>query len=473
METEFEGGGGLGNVDLDPTSLEQRTWNWVDYSALWIGMAHNIPTWMMAGGLIDAGLRWWQAVLIIALGNLIVLVPILLNSHPGAKYGIPFPIIVRASFGIRGANLATIVRGVIAAVWFGIQVQIGGEALKLVAIRLAPGMSHLNDMQFLGQGMLSCVCYLLFLFLNLWILLHGMASLRRFERWAAPSVLVLAGILFLWSWQQAGGLGPVVSEAPTHAPTNLSHLVLTSLMSVIAFWATLSLNASDFTRFSRSQKDQIVGQTIGLPATMILFSLMGVLTSSATAVIFGKVIWDPVALVQKLPSDLLVIVCLLAVTLATLSVNVAANLVSAAYDISNLAPTKISMARGAVIAAVLGTVIMPWRLLASAHVYIFDWLGNVAIALAPVAGIIIADYWLVRKQHLSVPDLYRTEGAYRYWHGVNPKAVVAAGLGVLAAYSGHFVPALTILSDLSWITGILVALVSYWLLMGKVSAPAS
>ena len=458
----------LGNQDLNPIPEAERTWTWLDYTALWVGMAHNIPTWLMAGGLIASGLTWWQAILIIALGNFIVLVPIVLNSHPGTKYGIPFPIIVRASFGIRGANIATIVRGAIAAVWFGIQVQIGGQALKLIFIRLFPALDARFPSELLGQSLLDWECFAVFLVLNLWILLHGMAALRKFERWAAPSVLVLAVILFGWAWQKAGGLGPVIS-APVKPPSDFGHLVLTSLMSVVAFWATLSLNASDFTRFARSQRDQVIGQALGLPTTMIIFSLLGVLTTSATAVIFGSVIWDAVGLIQKLPSTWLVVVCLIAVVLATLSVNVAANLVSAAYDISNLAPRKLSMWRGALIAAVLGTVIMPWRLLASAHVYIFDWLGTVAIALAPVAGIIIADYWLVRKCKLSVPDLYKVDGAYKYTGGFNPRALIAAALGVFAAYSGMIFPPLHLLSDLSWITGILVALLVYRLLMGDLS----
>jgi nucleobase:cation symporter-1, NCS1 family len=459
----------LGNQDLNPIPESERTWNWLDYTALWVGMAHNVPTWLMAGGLIASGLLWWQAIIIIALGNLIVLVPIVLNSHPGTKYGIPFPIIVRASFGIRGANIATIVRGAIAAVWFGIQVQIGGQALKLLVTRLIPSLDNPHPAQFLGQGPLDWVCFIVFLLLNLWILMHGMSALRKFERWAAPSVLILAAILFGWAWQKAGGLGPIVA-APAHAPpADLVKLVLTSLMSVVAFWATLSLNASDFTRFARSQRDQVIGQVLGLPTTMIIFSLLGVLTVSATAVIFGSAVWDVVGLIQKLPGTLMVVVCLIAVILATLSVNVAANLVSAAYDISNLAPRKLNMWRGAVIAAILGTVILPWRLLSSAHVFIFDWLGTVGIALAPVAGIIIADYWLVRKCKLSVPDLYKTDGIYRYSGGFNPKALVAAGLGELAVFSGYQFPALHLLFDLGWVTGTVVSLVAYRLLMGDQS----
>ncbi len=461
---------GLGNADLHPTPESGKTWTWVDYTALWVGMAHNIPTWLMAGSLIALGLNWWQATLIIALGNLIVLVPIILNSHPGTKYGIPFPVIIRASFGIRGANLATIVRGLVAAVWFGIQAHIGGQALDLIVMRIRPDLSYLDnpDHQHLGQGFPAWICFLVFLIANLWILRHGMSALRKFERWAAPSVLVLAVALFIWAWYTAGGLGPIFNEAPPKMTGPLGSLLLKSLMSVIGFWATLSLNASDFTRFARSQRDQIIGQALGMPTTMIIFSVLGVLTTSATAVIFGHVIWDAVGLVQKLASDWLAILCLLSIVLATLSVNVAANLVSAAYDFSNLAPRKLSLWRGAIIAGVIGTVILPWNLIANPKIYIFDWLGTVSIALGPVAGILIADYWLVRKCKLTVPDLYDPNGRYRYWNGINPKAIIAAALGVFAAYSGLIVPALRILTDMGWITGSLVALISYRLMMGRV-----
>lgn len=472
----------LGNKDLDPTGPADRTWTWVDYTALWVGMAHNILTWSMAASLIDLGMNWWQATLIIALGNLIVLVPIILNSHPGAKYGIPFPVIARASFGTRGANLATLARGVVGAGWFGIQVFVGAKALGFLVTRVAPGLEGLNHAQFLGQGGLDWVCFLAFLLANLFVLQHGMPALRRFERWAAPSVLVLAMILFIWAWRTAGGLGPIVSAPETKHIANLGVVLRTSLMSVIAFWSTLSLNASDFTRFSRSQRDQFAGQVLGMPTTMIVFSILGVLTTSATATIFGRVVWDAVDLVKQLPSTFLVVVCLMAVVLATMSVNVPANLVSASYDISNLSPRRISMWRGAQITAVVGTIMLPWRLMATAQGYVFLWLGTIGTVLGPVAGILIADYWWVRGKTLSVPDLYQAKGVYHYVGGVNPRAIAALALGIVAAYSGKICLELGVgpgallstanmLTDMSWASGFVIAMVSYRLLMGRIDAP--
>jgi len=467
METSAEFESGLANRDLAPTTADQRTWTWIDFAALWVGMAHNVLTWFMAGSLIKLGLNWWQAILIISAGNLIVLVPIILNSHQGAKYGIPFPVIARASFGVRGANIATLLRGIVGAGWFGIQVFVGSQAISLLLTTVFPRLADLNKTVIVYQGALDWVCFLGFLAANLIVLRHGMAALRRFERWAAPSVLVLAVILFVWAWRTAGGLGPLIENHQSQPIANLPSVLRTSLMSAIAFWSTLSLNASDFTRFGRSQRDQIIGQTLGMPTTMIVFSVLGVLTTSATAVIFGHIIWDAVELIKLLPSKELAVVCLLTVVMATMSVNIPANLVSASYDISNLAPRKISMWRGALITALIGTVMLPWRLVATAFNLVNLWLSTIGVFLGPVAGILIADYWWVRRCELSVPDLYKLKGVYSYWKGINPIAVVALALGVAAAYSGDFIPAFQILTDLNWLTGFAVSFVSYGLLMGS------
>ena len=461
----------LGNHDLLPTSEKDRHWTWFDYTSLWVGMAHNIPTWMMAGALIDLGLLWWQAVLVIATGNLIVLAPILLNSHPGAKYGIPFPVLARASFGVRGAQLATVVRGLIAAAWFGIQVHVGGQALQSLLIILFPALSGMKGGDIAGQGVLAWVCFLAFLALNLVVVRRGMHALKRFEWVAAPAVLLLAIGLCAWAVSSAGGWGPIFQITPKETGKPMNQLLVAGLMSVIGFWATLSLNASDFSRFARSQKDQLVGQTLGMPVTMVLFSMLGVITTSATALMFGQTVWDPVALVPKLPSQGIAVICLLGILVATLSVNIPANLVSAAYDMSNLWPSRINLWRGALLASCIGTAIMPWRLLSSANVFIFDWLGTSAVALAPVAGILIADYWWLRGRKLIVDDLYKSEGSYQYRNGVNPIAIVAFLAGIFLAYIGRFVPALSFLSEINWITGFVTSLLVYGLLSDRRRSP--
>jgi NCS1 family nucleobase:cation symporter-1 len=448
----------LVNHDLRPTTAEERHWTWLDYSALWIGMAHNIPTWLMAGSLIALGLTWWQSLLVIALGNVIVLVPIVLNSHPGTKYGIPFPVLARASFGTTGALMPTMIRGLVAAVWFGIQVHVGGEALHALYGQITSTTQASGGQGILGQDLISWLCFLVFLALNLLVMRRGMQALKRFEWFAAPAVLLLAIGLCAWAYFSAGGWGPIVHNPPTPTDKPMGQLMITGLMSVIGFWATLSLNASDFTRFARSQKDQAIGQAVGLPGTMVAFSFLGVMTTSATAVLFGTVIWDPVKLAPLLPSPALTIVCLIGIILATLSVNIPANLVSASYDISNMAPHRIDLWRGSLIVAAIGTLIMPWRLLATADTYLFDWLGNSAIVLAPVAGILIADYWVVRKRELRVEDLYRHDGIYGR---VNWRAILAALVGIAVAFSGKWLPAAAFLFEIGWVTAFATAFVVY------------
>lgn len=442
----------LGNHDLRPTPEEGRTWTWISYTALWMGMAHCVPTWLMAGSMIAMGLTWWQVILLMAAGNLIVLVPVVLNSYPGTKYGIPFPVLARASFGTRGANIPALFRGLIAVGWFGIQVHIGGGALLSLVEYVFPGLATLDQTNLLGQGLAHWLCFLVFLALNLVVLRKGMETLKRFELWAAPLVLVFAVVLCVWSVQTAGGLGPVV-QASAGTPPPAWKLVTGGLMAVIGFWSTLALNAPDFSRFARSQRDQTLGQALGLPITMVAFSILAVFTTSATAVHTGKVIWDPLEIVRQFPSPPVAAFSLIAILIATVSVNVPANLVSPSYDFSNLAPSRISMWKGALITAVLATLILPWRLMATASTFVTGWLGTSADLLGPVAGILVADYWVLRRQELNVTDLYREDGEYRYQHGYNWRAIAALALALVLSQAGRIVSAMQWLTDIGWVTG--------------------
>jgi NCS1 family nucleobase:cation symporter-1 len=459
----------LHNEDLRPTPPEKRNWTWVNYAALWLGMGHCVPTWLLAGTLIALGLTWWQVILLMAVGNCIVLVPIVLNSHAGTRYGIPFPVLVRSSFGVFGANVPAIARGLIAAGWFGIQIHIGGGALLSLVEYVAPGVMTLNGTKFLDQGLASWLAFFAFMAMNL-VVLRNMEILKKFELWAAPIVMVFAIALCGWSVSAAGGLGPIVSSVPAAQP-DLSRLIPQALTAIIGYWSTLALNAPDFTRFSRSQRDQVFGQALGLPTTMVAFSILAVFTTSATSVLYGKVMWDPLEIVKHLPSDGLAILSLIAILVATVSVNVPANLVSPAYDFANLAPRKITMWRGALLTAAISTAILPWRLLATAGSYVFTWLNTSADLLGPVAGIMIADYWILRRQELSVSDLYRVDGLYRYTSGFNLRAIGALAIGIGASLVGRWVPALHLLADLGWVTGFLVGAGVYLALTPKVLSP--
>lgn len=442
----------LFNGDLAPVPKARRVWSTYNFAALWISMAHCIPTYMLAGGLIAVGMNWWQALLTIGLGNVIVLVPILLNAHPGTKYGIPFPVLARSAFGTVGANVPAILRAIVACGWFGIQTYIGGEAVKTFIEAIWPGYAHLaGSVNVLpGLSLPSAVTFFLFWALNIFIIYRGMNAVRVFENWAAPIVLVMAAILLGYVVEKAGGVGPMLSE-----PSKLTSagafwkVFVPSLTGMIGFWATLSLNIPDFTRFGRGQKEQMLGQTLGLPTTMIAFSAMGVIVTSASKAILTGVpvdkLWDPVFILSQLTSATpppgleapliasgavragVAIFSLLGVAVATISVNIAANVVSPANDFANLAPRLISFKTGGLITGIVGIVMMPWLLLKNAGTYIFTWLIGYSALLGPIAGIMIVDYWLVKKKELDVAELYRPNGKYG---SVNWVAMVALVVGI-------------------------------------------
>src|SRR6266568_6766363 len=454
------------NEDLAPVPIEKRTWNTYNYVALWIGMAHNIPTWLLASGLIALGMAWYQAILTIALANVIVLVPMLLNSHAGTKYGIPYPVFARASFGVFGANVAALLRAGVACGWFGIQTWIGGGALYALSGKLF-GAGWTNSAMVAGQHWTLWLSFAVFWVINIFIIMRGMDAVRRFENWAAPFVLVVALGLLAWMVGQAGGFGPILSEPGKVGWGSNFWLVLfpPALMGMIAFWSTLSLNMPDFTRFGKSQRAQALGQILGLPTTMTLFPLVAVLITAATQKVYGAPIWDPVALTAKFDNPLVVIFALFTLAVATLSVNVAANIVSPSYDFSNVIPKLISFRTGGLITGVLGIVIQPWNLL--------------------------ANYWFMRNTSLKLGDLYRVEGQYRYSGGFNWRGLVSLVVGGVLAVGGAYstpgngpFPKGGIIGplyswfpfhvyDYSWVVGLVAAFICYLALSALFPAAAA
>jgi NCS1 family nucleobase:cation symporter-1 len=491
----------LYNHDLAPVPPAARTWTTYTFAALWISMAHCIPTYMFAGGLIAVGMSWWQALLTIALGNTIVLAPILLNAHAGTKYGIPFPVLARASFGTTGANVPAILRAIVACGWFGIQAFIGGEAVRTFLVAAWPDFAHLGgDFSLMGLSFPSMITFMIFWSLNVAIVLWGMNSVRVFENWAAPLVLVMAFALLVWIVWRAGGTGTLMTR-PSKFQTlgEFWPVFIPSLTGTIGFWATLSLNIPDFTRYGKGQREQILGQTLGLPTTMLAFSAMAVvITGAAEALLSGadpKTLWDPVVVLSHITSSspppgmdapliaspfLRIVVALLAlvgVGIATLATNIAANVVSPANDFANMAPRYISFKTGAVITGVLGIAMMPWKLLANPSSYIFEWLIGYSALLGPIAGIMIADYWIVRRRELDVTDLYRVHGRYA---GINPVAIIALVLGVAPSVPGFLkqvhvvegVPAFfNAIYTYAWFIGVAIA-AGVYLLGTKLRRPA-
>ena len=456
----------LYNHDLAPLPASLRNWTTYNYAALWISMAHCIPTYMLASGLMTAGMNWWQALITILLGNTIVLIPILLNSHPGTKYGIPFPVFARAAYGTYGSNVPALMRALVACGWFGIQSWIGGEALHTFLTSLLPSWPTLLGPGFGGHTTSEWLSFLLFWGTNVFIIYRGMDLLRKVENWAAPFVLVMTGVLLVWAVREAHGFGPLLEQpGRLHSPADFLPVFIPSLTAMIGYWATLSLNMPDFTRFGRSQRDQIVGQVVALPTTMFVFAAMGVLITSATVIIYGQAIWDPIQLVARFRTPLVVAVSMFTAVVATLAVNIAANVVSPANDFANAFPRLIAFKTGGLITGVLGILMQPWKLLADASGYIFTWLLGYSGFLGSIAGVLIADYWLIRRRQLRLEDLYLLEGQYRYQGGWNWRAVAATLSGCALVFVGLIVPVLRPLYDYAWFVGFAVAFVLYAALM--------
>jgi NCS1 family nucleobase:cation symporter-1 len=467
----------LTNKDLAPVGLDQRTWTRWDIAALWVGMAVCIPTYTMASSLIGNGMTWWQALLTVFLGNLIVLIPMTLNAHPGTAYGIPFPVLLRASFGIRGANIAALLRGVVACGWFGIQTWFGGAALH-ATLAIIFGFDTTAGVPLAGLGITAAqfTCFLLFWLMNVFFIWKGMESIKWLEKLSAPFLLLVGVLMMIWAVTKAGGFSPVFAASSPHKVTTWVGFGA-GLTAMVGFWATLSLNIPDFSRYAKSQRDQIFGQAIALPTTMTFYSFVGIVVTGATVVIFGEAIWDPVQVVGKIGSKWLSALALVVLAVATLSTNIAANVVSPANDFSNLAPRKISFRTGGMITAFMGILIMPWKLVADPSGYIFTWLIGYGALLGPIAGIMIADYYVLRKKHLNVAQLYQTDGIYSYTAGFSLAAIATFALAVLPNLPGFLVqtgvisgahPFLTTVYQQAWFVGFGLAFILY-LVFRKIS----
>ncbi|HEY3245769.1 MAG TPA: NCS1 family nucleobase:cation symporter-1 [Phycisphaerae bacterium] len=426
--------------DMAPTTIAQRKWGMKDIAALWISMSACIPTYMLASALIDKGMNWWQAVLTIFLGNTVVLIPMVLNAHAGTKYGIPFPVYCRAAFGILGANIPALLRAFVACGWFGIQTWIGGWAIYKILEIYFPQWADLPK-PFLGINAPQLVCFMFFWSINMLVIYKGIESIRILLNIKAPLLIALGLLLLFWAYRHAGGFGPILSQPSQFVPGGPKAgqfwlFFFPALTAMVGFWATLSLNIPDFTRFAYSQKDQVLGQIAGLPTTMALYSFIGVAVTSATMVIYGETIWDPVVLLTKFTSPAILIVAMFSLCLATLATNIAANVVSPANDFAHLWPKRISFRTGGLITGIVGILIQPWKLVADPTGYIYTWLIAYSALLGSVGGILIADYYLLRRMRLNLPGLYERTGPYWFLSGFNPIAMVALLAGIAPCWPG-------------------------------------
>ena len=463
----------LWNKDLAPTPMSRRTWSTWNIAALWIGMAVVITTYTLASGLMQQGMTWSEALVTILLGNVVVLIPMVLNAHAGTKYGVSFPVLCRAAFGVRGANVPAMLRAIVACGWFGIQTWIGGLALNALLTAAWPAWSGI------AGGI--WISFAIFWLIQVAIIMKELDGIKALETWSAPLLLAAGALLLWWAVANGGGLANVLRESSRlqQGTTPFWTLFPAALTANVGYWATLSLNIPDFTRYAKSQRSQMLGQAIGLPLTMAAFAFIGVAVTSATIVVFGEAIWDPVALIARIGSPAVIIFGAVVILAAQITTNMAANVVSPANDFSSLAPTRISYLHGALITAVIGIAMMPWKLYADASAYIFTWLIGYSSLMGAIGGILIADYWVLRRQQLSVPDLFAVNGRYTYAGGTNPRAMIALVIAILpvapgflraATTPGGIVAHPTFLDTLytyAWFVTFALSFAAYLLLMGR------
>jgi len=446
------------NDDLAPTTRAHRTWGTYNYIALWFSMSMEITTYQLASSLIAKGMDWKQAVGTVLLGNLIVLVPMLVNAHAGAKYGIPFPVFIRAPFGVRGANIPAVMRAFVACGWFGIQTWIGGQAIHSMLLVVWPSIASVEWALW--------ACFLGFWLLNMAVVWRGVESIRFLQGFAAPFMFIMAASLLIWVRIKAGSFGSMLSTpSKFHSWHDFLPVFFPTLTGMVGYWATLALNIPDFTRYSKSQGAQIIGQGFGLPVAMTLYTFVGIAVTSASVVLFGEPIWNPITLLGRFHQPVVAFIALVAILVSTLNVNIGANVVSPSNDFSNLYPRLISYRTGGMITGLLGLAMQPWKLMATPDSYILGWLVGYSGLMGPIAGIMICDYLFIRRTKLSIFSLYHRDGIYHYTKGINPRAITALAVGVVVALIGVWVPSLRFLYDYSWFVGLFLSGLIYAVLM--------
>jgi NCS1 family nucleobase:cation symporter-1 len=479
----------LWNKDLAPTTIKERTWSTWNIAALWIGMSVVITTYTLAGGFIEAGMSWWQAMITILLGNTIVLIPMILNAHAGTKYGVSFPVLSRASFGTKGANIPALLRAIVACGWFGIQTWIGGTAIDALFSVVSSTWAHLfSDATLMGVAVHTWLAFFLFWLIQVFIILKGVEGIKHLESWSAPLLLLGGLVLLVWASWRAGGLMHVLNESAAlqNQRNNFWTIFPGALTASVGYWATLSLNIPDFTRYARSQKSQMLGQALGLPLTMTAFAFIGVAVTSATLLIYGEAIPNPVELMARFDSVVIILFATVVIFAAQLTTNMAANVVSPSNDFSNVNPKRISYVTGGLITALIGILMMPWKLMDSMGAYIFTWLIGYSGLMGAIAGILICDYWVLRRQRLDLAGLFETNGPYSYQNGFNFRAIIALILAIAPVVPGFLRAAATpggqvaqpnffdTLYTYAWFVTFILGFVIYYVLMkSKVLRPNS
>ncbi|XP_031502751.1 purine-uracil permease NCS1-like [Nymphaea colorata] len=473
---EFEPDTGLTNDDLKPTMRDQRTLTGWEMASLWVGIVIGVPNYYLAGSLVELGMSWWEGMLTVTLGNLIILFPLLSTGHAGAEYGIPYPVFVRASFGVRGAHIATVIRGLVACGWFGIETWIGGQAILLLVPDSLKPASLSRTISWLDASLLQLAFFFLFWILQVVVIWKGMDGVRRLQKYSAPILIILAILLLVWAYVRAGGFGSMLSTESTLTPSEFWRLFFPCLTACVGTWSTMALSIPDFTRFARSQGDQALGQAIGMPLSSAAYAFIGLAVTSSTQVIFGETISNPILLLPMISTSVpIILISIVGITLAVLTTNVAANVVAPANAIVNLNPARFGFRGGALVTAVIGILFQPWRLYGSSETYVDTWLVGCSALLGPVAGIVVVDYWVLRRGVLDVGALYSMNPVSPYWYfrGFNLAAIAAMVVPVLVVIPGFLyevgilnsVPAVLVgIYDVAWFITFFSAGALYWIL---------
>jgi len=452
----------LTNPDLAPTPVSQRKWTWWHFSTLWMGMVHNIFNFTWVGGLVAIGMSIPQALAIAIVGSLIQAAMIGLTGKVGARHGIPFAVWARTAFGTYGANIIALLRGGVAIGWFGVQSYLAALAINLLLSTVFPAWKAMGSSSTLGLANNFWIAMVIYWLLNFLVIRHGMETVRRFEVWAGPMVFVVMIALVIWAVSVGGGIGPIFSSPSKYSMTTyLEYAFIPGVALFIAgSWATMVLNIPDLTRFARSNREQFWGTMIGLPLAQTVYYVMAAIIVSATYIMFHKALWNPPQVLQAINNPGLSIFGAILLAIASLSVNIPANIVSPAYDLTNLLAKYLTFRKGAVIAIIIAFAYAPWRLMQSPAT-LFSVLDKIGAVLGPATGILIADYFIVRKGRIDIKDLYKVDGVYRSLGGFNP-----VGLGVLIVswiplFVGEFVKSVGFLYDNAWFIGVIMGFVGY------------
>ena len=451
--------------DVLPSQDKDRTWNTGNFFTVWMGSVHNIPNYIAIGGLFAIGLSVGQVFSAIMVAALIIAAVLVFNGHAGSKYGLPFAMLIRSSYGNKGALFPGVIRGVIAAImWFGFQTFAGSQALSILIGKLWPGYLTLGgDWSFFGLTLPALISFLIFWAFNVALIYGGMDILGKFTNILSPLIYIVFGGMAIWAINLAGGIGPILSYTNAGFEGNSIIVFLAAVTAIIAAWAAPMVSVSDFTRLAKTPKHQAVGQTLGLVVTYLLFAVASISIIVGSEIAFGTPIWNVLDVVARFDGTFAIAISVLTLCLTTLSVNVTGNIVPAGYQIASLFPKLFTFKSAATLAAILGILIMPWKLMENST-SIFTFLNIVAGLLAPITGVMLAHYFIVSKKKIDINELYSKNGKYNYKNGYNVNAIVATIIGAVLSLIGQFVPFFKALYDISWFVGIVSAIVIYILL---------